>query len=133
MMDFTTILDVAPHHLEARGFRAYCYSQRHEYAEARIDYLRVLEEDAINYSAQLGLALLCQNTNKMTEALERITLMVEGHPDKAELYSVRASMYAENKQLELAIMDLDKAVELEPVNPNYYLSRAYLHKQQGNK
>ena len=98
-----------------------------------IDYLRVLEEDAINYSAQLGLALLCQNTNKMTEALERITLMVEGHPDKAELYSVRASMYAENKQLELAIMDLDKAVELEPENPNYYLSRAYLHKQQGNK
>ena len=69
----------------------------------------------------------------MTEALERITLMVEGHPDKAELYSVRASMYAENKQLELAIMDLDKAVELEPENPNYYLSRAYLHKQQGNK
>ena len=133
LMDFTTILDVDPHHLEARGFRAYCYAQRHEYMEARIDYLRVLEEDAINYSAQLGLALICQNTNKMTEALERITLMVEGHPDKAELYSVRASMYAENKQPELAIMDLDRAVELEPENPNYYLSRAYLQKQQGNK
>ena len=57
LMDFTTILDVDPHHVEARSFRAYCYSQRHEYAEARIDYLRVLEEDAINYSAQLGLAL----------------------------------------------------------------------------
>ncbi len=133
LMDFTTILDVDPHHKEARNYRAFCYSQRHEYLEARTDYLRVLEEDATNYSAQLGLALLCQNTNKMTEALERITLMVEGHPDKAELYSVRAGMYAENKQPELAIMDLDKAVELEPENQNYYLARAYLHKEQGNK
>ncbi|MBQ2199616.1 MAG: tetratricopeptide repeat protein [Bacteroidaceae bacterium] len=133
LMDFTTILDVDPHHKEARNYRAFCYSQRHEYLEARTDYLRVLEEDATNYSAQLGLALLCQNTNKMTEALERITLMVEGHPDKAELYSVRAGMYAENKQSELAIMDLDKAVELEPENQNYYLARAYLHKEQGNK
>jgi Tfp pilus assembly protein PilF len=42
-------------------------------------------------------------------------------------------MYAENKQFELAIMDLDKAVELEPENQNYYLARAYLHKEQGNK
>ena len=133
LMDFTTILDVDPHHKEARNYRAFCYSQRHEYLEARTDYLRVLEEDATNYSAQLGLALLCQNTNKMTEALERITLMVEGHPDKAELYSVRAGMYAENKQPELAIMDLDKAVDLEPENQNYYLARAYLHKEQGNK
>ena len=133
LMDFTTILDVDPHHKEARNYRAFCYSQRHEYLEARTDYLRVLEEDATNYSAQLGLALLCQNTNKMTEALERITLMVEGHPDTAELYSVRAGMYAENKQSELDIMDLDKAVELEPENQNYYLARAYLHKEQGNK
>ena len=42
-------------------------------------------------------------------------------------------MEAENKQPELAIMDLDKAVELNPTNSNYVLARAYLHLEKGNK
>jgi Tfp pilus assembly protein PilF len=41
-------------------------------------------------------------------------------------------MYAEHNQPELALMDLDKAVELDSTNMNYVLARAYLYQQQGN-
>jgi Tfp pilus assembly protein PilF len=34
---------------------------------------------------------------------------------------------------ELAIMDLDKAISLEPNNTNLLLTRAYIHLKEGNK
>ena len=65
--------------------------------------------------------------------MSRITLMIESFPDKAELYSIRAEMEQDAKQTELALLDLNKAIELEPDNKNYILARAYLHLESGNK
>ena len=67
------------------------------------------------------------------EALEKMELLVNQYPDKAELYSVKADMEVEKKLPELAIMDLSKAVELDPKNRNYVLARAYLYLEQGKK
>ena len=65
-----------------------------------------------NYAALLGVAILFQNANKPQEAVTRLTLLIDQYPDKAELYSIRAEIEAENKQSELALMDLDKAIEV---------------------
>lgn len=132
LMDYTTILDVASNNIEARNYRAYCYAQLRRYDEAKADYQRILAQDANNYSALLGLAVLLQNTQKLQEAIEHASALITIYPDKAELYSVRAAMYAEHNQPELALMDLDKAVELDSTNMNYVLARAYLYQQQGN-
>lgn len=131
--DFTTILDLAPTNHIIRNHRAYCYVQLRRYDEGKVDYLRVLEQDAQNTTAQLGLAIICQDTQKLAEAIQRMSDLIEAHPDEAEYYSVRASMYVEHNQPELAILDLDRAIELHADNANYFLARAYLHQQQGNK
>ncbi len=131
--DFSNILDVNPHNLAVRNLRAFAYAKTRAYDEAKTDYLRVLDEEAQNYSARLGLAILEQLMGHLSVAIERISTMITTMPDKAELYSVRAGMYAENKQPELAIFDLDKAISLDAANVNYVLARAYLHKERGAK
>lgn len=131
--DLDAVLDINPQNVEARNFRAYARSQRKEYAEARSDYERVLEVLPQNYSAQLGLAVLLQNTGSLGDAIGRMNRLVAMYPDSVELYGVRADMYVENRQPELALMDLDKAVRRDPRNVRCWLSRALLHKRRGNK
>lgn len=132
-IDLTTILDVAPDHIEARNHRAYCYAQSRRYDEARVDYQRVLERDVQNRMARLGLAMLSQQTGHLSDAIERISQLIGEGASDAELLSIRSGMYAENRQPELAIIDLDRAIQLAPDNTNYWLARAYLHKSQGNR
>ena len=152
ILDFTRILTVNEQHLTALNYRAYCHGQLRSYGEARQDYERVLSLDEDNYEAQLGLAILEQQTGHLNAGIERMTQLIESSlrlradssssvppaegPEESasgELYSVRAGMYAENHQPELALLDLDTAVEREPANVNYILARAYLLQQQGNK
>ena len=61
-----------------------------------------------------------------------MNFLIDAHPDDADFYSVRASMYAEHRQPELALFDLDHAIALEPENANFLLARAHLHQQLGN-
>ena len=148
ILDLTRVLTVNEQHLAALNYRAYCHGQLRSYGEARQDYERVLSLDEDNYEAQLGLAILEQQTGHLNAGIERMTQLIESSlrlraesspldlPEESasgELYSVRAGMYAENHQPELALLDLDTAVEREPANVNYILARAYLHQQQGNK
>ena len=147
ILDFTRILTVNEQHLAALNYRAYCHGQLRSYGEARQDYDRVLSLDEDNYEAQLGLAILEQQTGHLNAGIERMTQLIEEQAQtlvesaeestsraaSGELYSVRAGMYAENQQPELALLDLDTAVQQEPENVNYILARAYLHQQQGNK
>ena len=131
--DFSAALDFAPKNKDIRLHRAYSYFQIRLYGESRADYDKVLESDATNYAALLGLALICQQPAHKTEAIERMNHLVELYPDSTELYAVRADIYMESRQEDLALLDLDHAISLEADNPRYILARAYLHKQMGNK
>ena len=131
--DYTTIIDREPGNLQALSYRAYAHSKQRNYIEAKQDYDKVLKIDARNYAAQLGMAALCVETGKTSEALSRLDLLVGQYPDKAEIYALRADILKTNGRLELALMDLDKAVELEPDNADLVLVRAYLHLELGNK
>ena len=130
--DLTTILDVAPNRTDIRNRRAYCYAECHRLDEARNDYQRVVDEDSQNRIARLGLALLSQQAGRLAEAIERISQLIGEEQTDAELLSIRSSMYAENHQPELAILDLNRVIELVPDHANYWLARVYLHKSQGS-
>ena len=62
-----------------------------------------------------------------------IALLIDRHPHRAELYSIRAEIEAEQHQPELALLDLNKAIQLEPSNRNMVLTRAYLYLKEGKK
>jgi tetratricopeptide (TPR) repeat protein len=132
-IDYGNIIAADPYNLHALKCRAYIHTKRREYAEAKADYSRVLEISPNDYTASLSIAVILIDTGRKNEAMSHITLLISKYPDKAELYSIRAEMEQEAKQTELAIIDMDKAVELEPDNINYILARAYLHLDNGNK
>jgi tetratricopeptide (TPR) repeat protein len=130
--DYSVILDLNPTNLAARQHRAFSYQERRLWTEAVNDYNRILEAEPGNYAASLGLAVIDQKRGNLQQAINRITAMIDTGEKRAELYSLRAGMLAENKQEELALLDLDEAIRQEPDNANYLLARAYLHKQRGS-
>lgn len=131
--DFSHILDLRPDNTVARNYRAYAYLQLRRLDEAHNDYERILQRDAQNYDARLGLAEAEQRMGHRDRAIELLSGLMESCPDSVQLYSVRASAYAENHQPELALLDLDYAVEADSANVNYVLARAYLLLEQGNR
>ena len=74
--DYTTIIDREPENLQALSYRAYAHSKQRNYVEAKLDYDRVLKIDPRNYTAQLGMASLCREIGRVSEALTRLDLLV---------------------------------------------------------
>jgi predicted Zn-dependent protease len=78
-------------------------------------------------------AILFQECGKPGEAMSRLSVLADKYPDRAEIYSMRAEIEAEANQPELAIMDLDKAISLQPDNKNMILTRGFIHLKNNNK
>jgi tetratricopeptide (TPR) repeat protein len=64
----------------------------------------------------------------ITEASENIRL----HPESAEAYSARASLYILMEEYEKAIADADQSVRINPRNFDAYLQRGFAHVRRGN-
>ena len=131
--DYTTILEHDRQNTDALNRRAFAYYQNREYDKAENDYNSVLAIKPSDYASALGKALVMQKTFRLGEAIKRMEFLVVEHPDRAELYAVRASMYKESGKMELALVDISRAIQLEPKNPAYYSQRADIYEAQGKK
>lgn len=124
LVDYSDVLDLNPEHREALLFRAYIYSRGRQYRLARTDFNALLRLDPTHEQALLGLALLDDKDNRPNEAMEIMNRLVSLYPAHASLYAVRGGMEKDRKMYELALLDFDKAVALEPENADYRLCRA---------
>lgn len=124
LTDYSDVLDLNPDHREALLFRAYIYVRQRLFKRARQDYDALLKLEPTHEQGLLGLALLNDKDNRPREAMEIMNRLVALYSARASIYAVRGGMEQARKQYELAQYDLDKAVELEPQNPEYYLCRA---------
>ncbi len=127
ILDYTSIIEKDASNVTALNRRGYSYFQKRDYDKARQDYEQVLKINPNDYPSAMGVALVLQKTNKTREALTRMDFLIAAYPDKAELYVVRSSMYEDLNMRELALIDLNRAIELEPKNPQHYLQRAELY------
>lgn len=112
------------HNIAALFYRAFVNEQQKRYKFARLDYEHLLSIVPGNFEACLGLALLNQKDSRYTEALNQINMLVAQHPDSAIAYAARGGIEMERKMYEPAEYDYSKAIELDPSNVNYRLSRA---------
>lgn len=129
--DYTAAVKKDPTNTEALNHRAFAYYQNRNYDKAMQDYKNILERHPSDYNAALGVALVLQKTHKVSEAVRRMEFLIIEHPDKAELYAVRSSMFTDLNYLDLAIVDINQAIKLQPKNPAYLLQRADIYEKQG--
>jgi len=129
--DYTAAIKLSPDNTEALNHRAFAYYQSRSYDKAMQDYKTILDRHPADYNAALGVALVLQKTYKVSEAIRRMEFLITEHPDKAELYAVRSSMFNDINNLDLALVDINQAVKLEPQNPAHLIQRADIYDKQG--
>ncbi len=147
IFNYSKAIELQPQNRSMLFSRANFYLSMDNYGKAIHDYTTILEHDRQNtddynsvlaikpsdYASALGKALVMQKTFRLGEAIKRMEFLVVEHPDRAELYAVRASMYKESGKMELALVDISRAIQLEPKNPAYYSQRADIYEAQGKK
>ena len=133
LMDYTDALDIQPENIEALGMRAYIYAEQHNYKKARDDYEALLSIDPMNERARIGLILVNDRDSRSVEARRQIDALIEMHPDHAVLYAIRGGIEQRHRQYEMSLADLSRAIELDPKNADYYVSRATLYLEMGKR
>lgn len=127
LADYDEVLSHVPDHRDARFFRAYLLTQSHRYKEARTDYEWLVRNDPDNEDARLGLVLLNHKDRRPHQAMEQLNELIIRFPTHARHLLVRSDFYLESRAYEKALADVNKAIALEPDNPDCYLSRATIY------
>ncbi len=131
--EYNEILKRNPQNVAALFYRAYTNEMLHRYNFARLDYENVLIQVPGHFEALLGLALLNQKDNHLTEAYDQINRLVTQNPDSAIAYAARGGIESEKQQYELAEYDYSKAIELDAQNSDYRLCRVEARLKLGHK
>ena len=124
LLDYSSIIEKEPENEEALFFRAYILSNKRMYKEARNDYEKIIKQNPRHEKAILGLALVNNKSGRPREAMEQINQLIRFNPTQALYYNIRGGVHVQNKNYEQAIKDYNKAVELEPNNPEHLISRS---------
>ena len=131
--EYNHILEKEPSNTGALFFRAGIYSETEKYEEAKADYIKLLSLEPDNANVKLGLAMLYKNENKLNESHTLLTLLIEENPERAEYYIARSNVERLMGYTELALLDVEKAIELEPENGNHYTLQAILYERLGKR
>ena len=121
------VIDKQTDHAEALYYRAFIYTNRREYTAARTDYKRLLALQPDHENGLLGLALLDQREGRLQAAELQLTALVERHPGNATYLQARANVLIERQLYELALIDLEGAIALQPTDAYLYVARAELY------
>ena len=125
--DLCNVLDKQADHAEALYYRAFIYAGRREYAASRADYKRLLVLQPNHENGLLGLALLEQRERRLQAAELQLTALVERYPDNATYLQARANVLIERHLYDLALIDLEGAIALQPTDAYLYVGRAELY------
>lgn len=141
-MDYALALDLETDNQEALLMRAYIYRLKRDYKAARSDYERLLKLNPQSYNGRLGLAMLEQKEGNYEEALSLLNKMIADKADgstqitaplNAVLYVARAGVEKDMEHLDLALIDLDEAIQLDPSQSEAYLMRGQIYLSQKKK
>lgn len=108
----------------ARFIRGAARYQLRLYPDAHADFQTLLAAQPGNESAQLLDALTLQRMGQNREALNRLNLIVEAHPESVDALSTRAEVEMALEKPALARADYDRLVELYPEESSYRVERA---------
>lgn len=72
------------------------------------------------------------NEKDFNSAIEHFTLAIQADQSKVEFYAERAVAYLNIEQYDLSMFDMNRCIELEPINSYRYACRAFLKSRMGD-
>ncbi len=133
--DYNRTLTLKRYHADAYASRAHAYRALGNRQRAIVDYTASLKK---RWNAQVLLqqAETYRELGNLHNALTAYNDVIERHPS-ATAYYLRSKAYTHNRQVEktlkLALVDLEKALSLEPRFAHAYIRRAYIYQKLGDK
>ena len=100
--------------------------EEENYSEAVKSLTNFLTKN-INHADALFFRAICyRKLGDYKSSIIDFTAVLKKLPEEATIYSERGVSYFHNKQIDLSLKDMDKAVELEPNKAYRYSSRAFI-------
>ena len=103
------------------------YVSKGMYAEAIVEFTRVIDWDSKNTEAYYNRAQAYHKNKMIDMAILDYTKAIENNPGNAEIYFNRGIAYYYQDFPDQAIADWDKAIELSPESADIYQKRAYAY------
>lgn len=123
--------DFVPNSAEAYYLRTRAYLAMNKYTDAKVDLQRAITlNDKPEYRFELGkIEYYLEN---YSSAIDLFTSFISG-VDSAEAYNYRGLCYYKLRNVDAAISDFNKAIELDGLRPIYYYNLAQCYKSLGDK
>ena len=121
---YSDVLLREPKNPAALFYRAYAHGRLRHYDLARSDYEDFLDIAPQSLEGRMGLAYILGKQGKKKDALDEYNRLVEMFPSNALSFASRAGYETSIGFYDLAIYDWGKAMELEPENTDFIISKA---------
>lgn len=100
--------------------------EKEEYYDAIIELNDFLESNSNNADALYSRSICYRKTVDYDKSIADLSSILTRLPNEPTLLCERGISHFHNKDIEAAMKDMDKAVELDSTNPYRYSSRAYI-------
>jgi predicted Zn-dependent protease len=129
-VEFRNALQIAPTDSEARFENGVVDEKLGNPREAAQFYQAAIDTDADNIAARAALGRLYLFGGEPEKSLETIKPSIDKHPDDASLLTVRAAADVQLKNLDGALNDAERAVQLAPDNEDAISVLAGIYKRE---
>lgn len=126
LRDFDRAVEMNPDSPTVWKTRALYFLKEGQVEKAISDFKTLLQKDEDNVLARLAIAEALMKLDKIDEAMEQVNRAVEKNPNVLAL-KLRAQLWTVQEQFGKALKDLERAIELEPKDPELFLMRARLY------
>jgi len=132
--DLSRAIDLNPEpRIEYYLDRGWVYTEVGEYEAALDDYTETLALDPENTTALINRGFAYSKLGESQAAIDEWDAALALEPDNALALNNRAYEFAlEDRELDAALADVNRAIELEADDGNYYDTRGYIHYKLGN-